>query len=159
MNVVDPDGRFAFLPFIYIWAAAVAASPDLQMDINELAMDISAGDYGSAALDVVGIAVPAMPATGIKASARGIKMTAETMQRIRDGRKFETAVISALGATKNTERVIGASSRGIGKDHSGHPLERGDRDQGFEGNAVLRQSDSEAGGLCVRAMAFPTTWS
>ncbi|SHH28624.1 DNRLRE domain-containing protein [Clostridium grantii] len=42
----------------YIYATAVAASPDTQLDLQLVSMDLAKGDYISAALDLIGILIP-----------------------------------------------------------------------------------------------------
>ena len=42
------------------------AAPDTQMDMQMLSIDLASGNYVDAALDALGIAVPALPASGVK---------------------------------------------------------------------------------------------
>jgi RHS repeat-associated protein len=71
LKYVDPDGRAVIIPVvIYMYITALAASPDLQMDIQLLCYDLSAGDYTSAAADIIGLALPGLPASVTNAPKR-----------------------------------------------------------------------------------------
>jgi RHS repeat-associated protein len=71
LKYVDPDGRAVIIPVvIYMYITALMASPDLQMDIQLLCYDLSAGDYTSAAADIIGLALPGLPASVTSAPKR-----------------------------------------------------------------------------------------
>jgi RHS repeat-associated protein len=65
----DPDGR-AIPIVIYLYLTSLAASPDLQLDTQQLAFDLSKGDYLTAAADLLAIAVPGLPASATGGTTR-----------------------------------------------------------------------------------------
>lgn len=68
----DPSGyNPAAIAVIYVWGAAVTASPDTQMDMQFIAQDLAQGDYLSAGLDAIGMGVPGV--TGVGQLSRPIR--------------------------------------------------------------------------------------
>ncbi len=64
INLIDPDGRVVQIPIVvYMYLTAIATSPDLEYDIRILSMDLAEGQYYAAAADIVGIALPGVPAS------------------------------------------------------------------------------------------------
>ncbi len=62
VNYTDPDGHVP-LAAIYIYVMAVASSPDTQMDMQFIAIDLAQGNYFAAAFDTAGALIPG--ATGL----------------------------------------------------------------------------------------------
>ena len=70
VKYLDPDGRVVVLDdalvALSLYVEAVLASPDLQMDLQMMSMDVAEGDIPSIICDAIGIAIPGAPATGVK---------------------------------------------------------------------------------------------
>ncbi|WP_427338762.1 hypothetical protein, partial [Caloranaerobacter sp. DY30410] len=62
IKYTDPEGHNPII-VLMLWATAIASSPDTQMDMQFIAMDLAEKDYLAAVLDGVGMLVP--EATGI----------------------------------------------------------------------------------------------
>lgn len=57
LKYFDPSGNEP-ITILALWAAAVSASPDTQIDMQFIADDLSRGDYLAAGLDAIGTAIP-----------------------------------------------------------------------------------------------------
>ena len=67
VNMIDPTGHSAWLIILGLltaWGTAVASQPDVAYDIDFLAIDLANEDYGSAALDALGLAIPCVTGLG-----------------------------------------------------------------------------------------------
>ena len=67
VNMIDPTGHSAWLIILGLltaWGTAVASQPDVAYDIDFLAIDLANEDYGSAALDALGLAIPCVTGFG-----------------------------------------------------------------------------------------------
>ena len=98
MNLIDPDGRFVQIPYIiYVYLTALATSPDLQYDIQLLSLDLAEGQYYAAAADIIGIALPGVPASVTNAPVKWLtKWLAEhgdeLMRILSDSKLFGTTI-------------------------------------------------------------------
>ena len=60
MIYVDSSGNNPVVGWLILYLGTLLASPDLPMDVQFIADDLAQGDYGAAALDTLGAAVPGL---------------------------------------------------------------------------------------------------
>ena len=66
----DPSGH-EVITLLALWAGAIAASPDTQLDMQFMALSISEGDYFGAVLDALGLLIPGI--TGLGQGSKSVK--------------------------------------------------------------------------------------
>jgi RHS repeat-associated protein len=69
---IDPDGKVVIAIPVYLYIMSVLGSPDLQNDVQQLAMDASEGNMPGVIADIIGIAIPGVPAQPIKLSGKAM---------------------------------------------------------------------------------------
>ncbi len=110
----DPSGNVPLflipvVTFGVTWATAILASPDINQDMNDLAMSIAEGDAFGIVADTAGILIPAVPGRAVKgvgeAGTKTVKYLCEKVDDVWDGSKSlaKGADEAGIGLYKNVK--------------------------------------------------------
>ena len=156
LNLIDPAGEIPIAPVI-IYMTYLLSSPDLQMDIEQLGLDLANGDHWGALISAVAILAPGMSAAVLKGLFKGgaklIKRLVETGEEFRGiiftratnlitdtGKQFEDDIVDMFGEAV-AERNINVVLKETGKTFTEIDviLEDGTLVQAFTGRNKLAQ--------------------